>query len=248
MSNRYLQTFTLAMLVILSGQVIGAENNRRALVDMSPEEIFDDPKAVELAYASITGDQEAIESLVSNGVDANVTGYLGVTLLFLAIRPDNIEAFEQLLILGADPNSLVASNLSPIHLASSISDEYFLDLCLRHKGNPNLLAADGLTTPLISAAASSRSHINNTKLLIQNSADIEQKSSLDRTPILRAAVVYRYDIAYELIQAGADTTVTYGRRGRGLKEIISTSGPGMFNTPVHSEYRKQVMELLGMEF
>lgn len=226
------------------GISFAAEEVNKPLIQMTPDEIFDEPEVANLAYASINGDIGKIEQILRSDIDINSKGYLGVTALFVAIRPDNIDTFKYLLENGANPDSLVAHNLSPTHLSASIADDRFLKLSLEFGANPNLLAADGLTTPLISAVSSSRSHINNTKLLIRSGADIEHKSSLNRTPLLRAAGMYRYDIVYELIRAGANMSEFYGAQKRDLAYLLQTSNPGPFNTQVHKQYRDKVVDLL----
>ncbi len=235
------------LLLLLAQQILSAEVPQKPLLQMTIDEIFSDEQARNLARAATQGSLEEIERLVAGGADTNAAGAYGATPLYVAIRPGNSARFEKLLQLGGDPNVIVGRNLSVIHWAAYVSEPEFLELSLDFGGDPHLLAADGRTTPLVTASRSLESHTNNVKLLIDHGADIEYRfGDNGRTPVFVAATSYRYEHVYALILAGADTTKTWGLpdRPQTLQMMISRSGPGRFNTAEQTEYRTRVIEML----
>ncbi len=69
-----------------------------------PEDFFESAEAIQACHVISTGDNELLADLLNTGIDVNMTGKKGVTLLHWAFFDDMLDAFTQLLDAGADPN------------------------------------------------------------------------------------------------------------------------------------------------
>jgi ankyrin repeat protein len=175
--------------------------------------LFPDKRAREMAVAAEEGNLAAIDDLVAKGADINYRGPKGATVLFWALRTENIDGFRKLLELGADPN-LVFDGGSVMHWAASAGDTRFLAEALKHGGNPNLKAGNLDETPIFDTIGVKGSdNLAALKLLVESGADVNARTGVGtdpnismggKTPAMAAAELARFDIVYQLLVLGAD--------------------------------------------
>lgn len=174
------------------------------------KEYFSDPQVRALVMAADDGDVKKIDQLVASGVDVNSRGKDGITPLIWAIYHQKKAGYQALLKHGADPNLQVQDGRykgdSAMETAAQLRDSSYLKLALEHGGNPNLVdsTSSDYYTPLFSAIFGGRKE--NVELLIRNGANIDFKIDgfNDHTPLAFAMGTNEYEIAYMLLQAGAN--------------------------------------------
>lgn len=181
---------------------------------MSLETMFKDLKVRALAKAAGNGRIKTVEKLVSQGVDVNARGKKGVTPLFYSLRNSNLKGFNKLLELGADPNIIFTSSV--MHLSARHKNIEFLKSALEHGGNPNLNAGLLGDTPLFETITTGVDRSVARSLLLKSGADINSRTRGEKlmgmsinnvTPVVVACGLLRYDIAYELLELGADYSI-----------------------------------------
>jgi ankyrin repeat protein len=181
--------------------------------------LFHYPQVVALARAATSGDVDAIDRLLEQGVDINARGYRGITVLLATLEAENKEGFQALLERGADPNLLTSYGASVVHFAADHPDPWWLEITLRHHGDPNLVNAGSPyvpnQTPLFYAIT--RSDLSETKavrtakvrLLIEAGANVNHRDARDVDPLGEAALAIHcnYEVVWLLLEAGADFQV-----------------------------------------
>jgi len=171
----------------------------------APSSVFSDAQVAKLVLAAEKGEIKLIDRLVQEGVDVNTKASDNVTPLLRAFLARNKKGYASLLQHGADPNIQNSLGLAVLSRATWEADSYWLDEALKHKGNPNLVHTGSKSrneTPLFFAINENR--LENAKLLIAAGADLKHKDGLGYSPLMLAAGRPAYDIAYELLMAGAD--------------------------------------------
>lgn len=131
--------------------------------------------------------------------------------LFQAIAMNKLDRFKQLLQQGVNPNdpakvhiSYFGSGVSVMEMAAYCKNPSFLREALAHGGDPNFpVGIDGRT--LLWAAADNLQW-DNFRILMDAGADLNHQRSNGAT-ILLDLVLSQKDIAYELLQRGADPTI-----------------------------------------
>lgn len=209
-----------------------------------------------LAEASGKGRTEEIGKLLSGGAKINFQGREGMTALLWAFLQQNKKGYQYLLEKGADPNlQMTESTLtsdgvtdgsSAVSLAAMHEDPWYLEITLKHGGNPNIVnPVKGVTPVFQCIMLLDRSHpqprLEQLKMLIAAGADLNARNRSDITPLMYAVRLNRYDIAYLMLQAGADperktkwdTTVVYE-----IKESRTDPKSELY------QWRAKVIELL----
>ena len=191
--------------------------DRKELEKMPLKRMFPDKQVQALAKAAAHGRLEKLEELAAQGIDVNTRGAKGATPLFWALREGNVMGFTKLLELGADPNIMLEgrnNDTSIMHWATEHEDVAYLQAALEHGGNPNLRAGRYNKPPLLETLGTfAHARKEHRRLLLAAGADPNGRS-LDAppadgafgsdTPVMEAAYRNRYDIVYELLEAGAD--------------------------------------------
>ncbi len=174
---------------------------------VEPAEVFGNKKVVALASAAQRGDIEAIDNLVASGAAINAEGRGKITPLMCAVAAKNKVGFRRLLELGANPNVEMANGLGVMYFcADSSDDSEWLELALRHGGNPNLVCARNRfcpqRTPIFDAIEAH--NVVGVGMLIEAGADLSHRNKEGETPLGFAMARRHFDIVYLLLQAGAD--------------------------------------------
>jgi hypothetical protein len=169
-----------------------------------PKDFFADADVVALVLAAEQGNVQEIDRLVKRGVDVNAKGKDGMTPLLWSLWAKNKQGFQRLLERGANPNIQIAGGQSVTsYSAGTPLDTYWLEMALKHGGNPNLVnASDDNNTPIIDAIRSHKK--KNLDLIIKAGADINHQDSTGNTPMMYAAMMNWFDSVYYLLEAGAD--------------------------------------------
>ena len=176
---------------------------------MSLGRMFPDPKLRALAKAAGRGQIRKIDRLLAQGVDINARGRNDTTALFWSFRKGNLPGFTRLLEHGADPNvGYNERNSTVMHDAAELEDTSFLEVALRHGGDPNVKAVNHWSrtygrvwrTPIFDADT-----IEAVRMLVAAGADVDHVQENGRTPGLWASL-FRPDLTYEILTLGADPT------------------------------------------
>jgi len=217
----------------------------KALTEEKVKEAFSDPQVIELVLAASRGDTKKIDALVKAGVDVNTQGKDGVTPLIWMLPTRNKAGFTRLLEHGADPNITYDERYSVMwYLAGSDLSE-FLELALEYGGDANWLG--GNSTIIDPAITFGR--VENIQILIEAGADVNFQNRVSGgTPLHAAGYSAQFQIAYLLLEAGADPRINNKTGRNGLLYAIEKSGrPG--GDDVYA-WRQKVIEYLrgmGME-
>ena len=178
---------------------------QETLTLMSLETMFPNEDARALAKAAGKGKIKKVEELVKSGVDVDARGTQGATPLFWAMA--NYKGFKRLLELGADPNIVYGDGNTVIHMAVRLKDSRFLEALLEHGANPNLkVESVGKWktlghTPIFDALSQGKDRVD---LLLSAGADLNAKGNFGTTPVMSAVGRGDFEIAYYLLEQGAD--------------------------------------------
>lgn len=199
---------------------------------MKASDYFEPGPQRALAEAAGKGDTGAMGNLLLQGAKIDFQGKEGMTALIWALLQENKKAYEYLLGKGANPNLLMAESTltsdgvtdgnSAVSLAAMHEDPWYLEVTLKHKGDPNIVnPVKG--TPVIFQCIMLLDHsrpkprLEQLKLLIAAGVNLNARNKSDLTPLMYAVSLSRYDMAHLMLEAGADpgqktkwgTTVVY---------------------------------------
>ncbi|XP_066508040.1 transient receptor potential cation channel subfamily A member 1-like [Hoplias malabaricus] len=175
------QIFTDVFEWALEGDVVALEKHPKQL------SVRDDTGASPLHYAASRGQLRSIKLIiqVAGLQDLNAVDEEGNTPLHWAVQKDQRGSCSTLLSLGADPNILNKSLLSPLHLAVSLRHNGLVEQLLSHSQTDVNLEGDLGNTPLILAA--SVDNYEALLLLHKNGAKLCRQNKLGHFPIHAAA-------------------------------------------------------------
>ncbi len=170
-------------------------------IDLNQE--FEDGYA--LIWAVESNQNKVIEVLVNEfGVDPNKgTNDYGMIPLEIAVSAGQLETFDTLLRLGANPKAKLFNNgMNLLHRAAR-ADHSGLITKLVHLGvDIEGIYEDELSTPLIEAAECG--HIDAIVTLISLKADLNHTPEYGYSPLSIAILNKRYDAVKLLVELGAD--------------------------------------------
>jgi len=177
-----------------------------------------DGQALELAVATETGDAEAIRHLIKEaGVDPDSTFGRrdGIPIVAWPLRAGNLDGLRALLDNGANPNAREVKQMNgrEIHFnnamvyAAKMEDPRFLELLLKHGGDPN--TRNSANETLMLQAFLSGNQWKNIQTLVEHGADINESnlSKGDDTVLSWYTSRGGFDSAYWLLEHGADPTI-----------------------------------------
>jgi len=176
-------------------------------------------KALELAVASEQGDADKITRLVKDeGVDPDkvFARDAGIPLVAWPLLAKNLDGLRALLDNGADPNARVYKTVDGRRLgynnamvyAAKMDDPRFLELLLKHGGDPN--TRNSANETLLLQAFLSGNQWKNVQVLVENGANINEsslKSLGDDTVLSWYTTRGGFDYAYWLLEHGADPAI-----------------------------------------
>lgn len=231
-----------------SEEAFNKRQQQELVILMPLETMFPDRQVRALAEAAGKGKIKLVDELIEKGVDVNARGKKNATPLFWALRNSNINGFTKLLAAGADPNILFAGG-SIMHWAAKHENIAFLKAALQHGGNPNLVAGQFSETPLfetIGLVGNDRKE--NRRLLLESGADInartvDESSYLPiggQTPVMKAAGLGRFDIVYELLEAGADYKIKSDSGHDLANRVAQDVGAFVSGSPQEKDLRKVI--------
>lgn len=188
---------------------------------MDIETMFPSLKLRELAKAAGKGNISRINELIDEGVDVNSRGTENATALFWSMK--NEKGFNHLLARGADPNVVFGDGGSVMHWVARKRDCGMLMSALQHAGNPNLKAGMFGGSPAFETITAGKNDGVPLclKVLLSNNSDIEFRDDNDKTLVLLATDLARFDIALYLLDKGADPRVE-DVKGRGMRSILNS--------------------------
>uniref|UniRef100_W5KM94 Transient receptor potential cation channel, subfamily A, member 1a n=1 Tax=Astyanax mexicanus TaxID=7994 RepID=W5KM94_ASTMX len=165
----------------LEGNTMALEKHPKQLA------VRDDTGASPLHYAACKGHLRAIKLIVqiAGQQELNVVDEEGNTPLHWAVQKDQRGSCSALLSLGADPNILNKSLLSPLHLAVSLRHNGLVEQLVSHSQTNVNLEGDLGNTPVILAAS-----VDNHEalcILQRNGAKLCRQNKLGHFPIHAAA-------------------------------------------------------------
>ena len=176
-------------------------------------------KALELAIASETGDANGIRRLIKEeGVNPDVefSARDGIPLVAWPLRAERLDGLRALLDNGADPNARQVRRMNgrEIHFnnamvyAAKMNDPRFLDMLLKHGGDPN--TRNSANETLMLQAFLSGNQWKNIQTLVQHGAKINESSLSRGDDTVLSWYTGRggFDAAYWLLQHGADPTIS----------------------------------------
>ena len=211
---------------------------------------FPDPNQRKLAEAAADGNTLAMSRSLAAGVNVNARGNYGMTYLIWAVLQRNKPSVQFLLENGADPNLQLAEGSeldeigagagnSAMSLAAMLEDSWFLRAMLKHGGNPSLVNSTRSHTPIFSAMFSMRSE--NAKVLIQAGTNLNWQDCDGMTAFMQAAAINEYELAYVMLEEGADPTIK-NRWGNTVVYFINLSvGRSL---PEGTRWREKLVEKL----
>ena len=210
---RYIYMFIFS--VMLTAAAIQAKS-------MKSSDYFESGPQRSLADASAKGAVKEIQRILSAGAQINFQGQEGMTALLWAFLQQNKKGYQCLLEQGADPNlqmtksALTSDGVTDGNSATSLAamheDPWYLELALKHGGNPNIVNPFKAVTPVFQCImflerSRPRTRLEQLKLLINAGADLNFRNRSDITPMMYAVRLNRYDMVYLMLEAGADPTL-----------------------------------------
>ena len=245
---------TMARLAVAGALGVGM-NTGCAVHPESADHYFTTPETVAAARVIRRGDARGLERMIAGGLDVNVQGREGMDLLKWSMGRFCLECFETLLERGADIERPPAGEytgkieqlfLMPVmELAAQLNDPAYLASLLRHGGNPNALDVYGARTIIHEAIMQSR--IENVRLLVEAGADIHAREDLSMATPLHNARSYRdFEIAYYLLEQGADPMLKDSMGYSVVDEIKLFKDRGVGDSEMHDWYLKFV-DRLGLD-
>lgn len=175
-------------------------------------------KGFELAIAIEHGDSETVRRLIKDdGVDPDKTFARdsGIPLVAWPLRTQSLDGLRALLDNGADPNARAYKTVDGRRLgynnamvyAAKMDDPRFLELLLKHGGDPN--TRNSANETLLFQAFVSGNQWKNIQVLVENGANVNatNRGFGDDTVLSWYTGRGGFDYAYWLLEHGADPTI-----------------------------------------
>lgn len=215
---------TCGLCFCIADQQSGA---RLAIGKMKAKDYFKNPVEARFVEAVASGDTRTLSKLIQEGTNVNAIGREGMRPLFWAIGKGSVKGFEFLVLNGADPNVVAPSSsgdgisVSVMGLSAIAANPAYLQLALRHGGDPDAPAGYGNRTVIFESILNNR--LPNMQLLIEAGANVNHQDISGSPPIQDAASIGNFDMVYVLLNSGADLKLK-NRWGNDLVVIIEQFG------------------------
>ena len=197
--------------------------------------------ATTVADAAMTGNAEAVRTLLRDGNDVNAAQGDGMTALHWAARQGHAAMADMLLYAGANVRATTRlGGYMPLHLASQAGAAPVLAALVKAGAPVNAVTTTG-ATPLMLAAASGS--VEAVTALADNGAELDIVDTANGvTALMFAAAQNRTDVVQALLARGADWRVTakvvdLAALARGPDEDIETRGvtPSQASAPAEAD-------------
>ena len=245
-----------ALLAVAGALVVGM--NAGCAIDpylKSSDHYFTTPETAAAARAIRRGNARGLERMIARGLDVSARGREGMDLLKWSMGRFCLECFETLLERGADIERPPAGEytgkieqlwLMPVmELAAIFNNPAYLAALLRHGGDPNAFGVYGSVQIINEAIMHHR--MENIRLLVEAGADINARArgSL-RTPLHTAVMINQYEIAYYLLEQGANPMLRDKTGDSVIDDIKMWGPPGVEGSEVR-DWFLQVVDRLGLD-
>lgn len=195
---------------------------RQGALTYNVVDVFGSTPALPLVRAAVRGDTSEVKRLVATGVNPNTVGQHDITPLWWAAWAENLDGFKALLEAGANPNFQRHEGFSLMILVTRMNDPRFLELALKHGGDPNFRDAKPSKTPIFEAVMSSDAG-RQRQLLLQAGADLNAQDGAGWTPMMMAiATRGDYQLVWDFLQRGRIIVSrrTTRKRSRTLSPLV----------------------------
>lgn len=205
---------------------------------MTVDQAFPDARVAKLVKAVTHGNYAEADKQIKQGADVNYIGTEGISPLLWAVfvwheETHDLRGVEYLLKAGADPNYRDSKEKnSAMYFAAGTDDPALLELLLKYKGDPNLLAP--FNEPLLHVAVGQRRKAN-IELLLKNGADINVRRD-GSTAAQKAAYLGRFDLVALFLDRG----MSYDLQGLAASVEAAQVSP----TSEQQHWKDKVIEML----
>ena len=156
----------------------------------------------DLIEAVVSGDQEAVRTLIAEGVDVNSGDLDGTRALHWAVRADDLETIDLLLGAGADASAEDRHGITPLYLAAANGNAATIRSLIAAGADPNQVDVTGETILMIATQAGDANAVG---ALLERGAEVDALDPQYRQTALMWAARNGYsDVVATLIDHGAD--------------------------------------------
>ncbi len=216
---------------------------------------FSDKKDIEVCHAIEWDDTNKMGKMLKDGLDINKQGNQGMTFLIYSFLKDKKKSYEFLVEHGADQNipinaeekldndwSLKGKDTSLTMAAGDAEDPFYLETGLKNGGNPNTVFND---VHILHNAIRVHS-FTNVQLLIEAGADVNglYETNKGGPPLWNAISGSQYDIAYYLLQKGANPDLYKDEITFDIYQYKVRSSLGKDDLEMQKEYKDKVIKIL----
>jgi ankyrin repeat protein len=157
--------------------------------------------------AAMSGNRDAVRTLLKDGADVNTAQADGMTALHWAAQKGDVELAKVLLYASANVRATTRiGGYTPLLIASRNGDAAMLDALLAGGADANNATINGTTALMLASAAGK---VDAVRLLLARGADVNAKENVKGETALTFAAAYgRPDVVRELTAHHADVSVT----------------------------------------
>ena len=162
-----------------------------------------------LHYASLGGHEEAIELLLEQGAEINITNNQGLTPLFMAARAGRVKVVEMLSKRnGIDLEKGDEQAHTPLSIAVANGHLPIFAQLLKSGANPHAKDTNGMMPLHIASKRNSLEVVVALlKTLKSQKGSINERDKLGNTPLHYATQTGKKDMVTKLLKAGADSSL-----------------------------------------
>jgi uncharacterized protein len=157
--------------------------------------------------AAMTGNHDAVKTLLQGGADVNTALADGMTALHYAALKNDAEMAKMLLVAGANAKATTRlGGYTPLLLAARTGNAGVMEALIAGGADPNGATVNG-TTPLMLAAAAGKDDA--VRVLLGKGANVNaRESAREETAVMFAAAASRANVIRLLTAKGADLSLT----------------------------------------
>ena len=157
--------------------------------------------------AAMTGNRDAVRTLLQSGADVNTALGDGMTALHYAALKNDAELARMLLVAGANPKATTRlGGYTPMLLASRAGNADVMAALAAGGADVNGATVNGTTALMLASAAGK---VDAVKLLLEKGAAVDaQENARGETALIFAAAAGRADVIRLLTAKGASTKTT----------------------------------------